>query len=169
MSDAAAPAAADAAPEGAKRSAKGLLIGVIAAAVLAGAAAGALLVGPKLFPASAAAAVAKHEAKPAEAEKPGRIVRFENLIVNPAGSDGARFLMTTVAFEVADEAQEKLLHEKEVQIRDEIIAVLAANTLADLTAPTARQTLKARLAGAVQPVLGGKVAPKVYLPQFVIQ
>ena len=76
--------------------------------------------------AKAAAATEEPVAEPAAepaAEKeaePAKTVLFElqNVIVNPAGSQGQRFIVATVAFEVATEEIRNTLHESETQIRD---------------------------------------------------
>jgi flagellar FliL protein len=97
------------------------------------------------------------------------MVELENIIVNPAGSQGNRFLMTSVAFAVADEQGQKRLDESKVELRDKVTGVLESMTMAQLTAPGARDTLKARIAAMAGGMLGPKATVKVFLPQFVIQ
>jgi flagellar FliL protein len=113
-------------------------------------------------------------AKKARAEgdsvlREGRVVSLDNIIVNPAGSQGSRFLMTSVAFEVEGAEAEKALRAREVEVRDRVTSILEAQTMAALTSPGARDSLKRRIGDAVSPMLGPDVKLHVYLPQFVIQ
>lgn len=154
----------------------GLLAGVAGVGLVLGGAVGVFVIGPKMVkpPAGAEAEKKQHEeaeAKKKAEEKPGHVVRLDNIVVNPAGTDGSRYLMVSVAFEVEvkDPKEAEKFKEKEVQLKDEVVTLLARQTLADLTKPTARAELKEKLGEAIAPVIGAKEAPKVFLPQFVIQ
>ena len=123
--------------------------------------------------ADSAAAEAGEHGKEAESEghggEPAKLVQLENIIVNPAGSQGTRFLMASVAFAVTDEAGQKKLDDSKVELRDKVTSVLEDMNMALLTAPGARDTVKARVGAMAAEMLGPKVAVKVFLPQFVIQ
>lgn len=98
------------------------------------------------------------------------IVKLDNLIVNPAGSDGSRFVMASVAIELETPEEMALLKEREIELRDGVTALLGGLTLQQLAAPDARTLLKTRIAATVKPYLDDEEAePKVWLPQFVIQ
>jgi flagellar protein FliL len=167
---------AEGAPTPATRPAPIVMIGVLAVAVAAGIGGGFVLA-PRLLPASGAAAPeteteveageGKHEK--ATKEGSGRIFRLDNLIVNPAGSEGTRFLMATVAFEVESETAEAALKDHDVQVRDLVVSRLESQTMQMLTQPAARDSIKHQLALAVAPLVGPKTRVRVYLPQFVIQ
>jgi len=179
-----AEAAAAAAPQQEAAAPAGKKTGLIVALTLAGAVAGGLVaafvVAPRLIRHPAAVAVDSAAAEPAQGEAeagggeaahvPGeKLVQLENIIVNPAGSQGSRFLMTSVAFAVADEKKEKELRERQVELRDRVTGILETMTMAQLTTPGARDTLKSRIAAMAAEMLGEKTAPRVFLPQFVIQ
>lgn len=167
-------AQADATPEPAvpARKSKMLMIGLVVGGIVLGSGAGVFVVAPRLGakPAPAAEAIdAKAEKagpKPVEA---GKIVRLDNMIVNPAGSQGTRFLMVSVAYEVSTAEAEKLLHDREVQLRDEVMAVLAQQPLDSLVQATSRDRVKEKLSAIVRPMLPAGAPLQVYLPQFVIQ
>lgn len=185
----AAPAAAAAGP------ALPVLIGVIVGALAVGGALGALLIGPPLVQARQKSALAsriaeaeagphakKHGKDKKKAAKDGEhgggeagkspVYRIDNVIVNPAGSMGQRFLMCSVAVELEDDHLVEMLRTRDIEVRDVIISTLESNSLAQLTQPGARDTLRHRLAGALQPLLGEEAEGthlRVFLPQFVIQ
>ncbi len=156
-----------------------VLIATVVAALAAGGAAGAFLIGPRLVPArpkaaakpaadgvAAAAAGEEHGGK--DGAKRG-MYKIENLIVNPAGSQGTRFLMATVAFDVPDEKLAAALKERDVQLRDAVISALESDTMDELTRAGARDSVKAQVARAVKPVTRDIPSMRIYLPQFVIQ
>jgi flagellar basal body-associated protein FliL len=155
-----------------------LLIGVIVMSLAAGIAVGAMVLGPPLVrwrktarPAAHVALRAPSEAKGTEKGDAGKSVvfRIDNIVVNPAGSAGQRFVMAAVAFDLDDERALSILREHEMQVRDAVISTLEAQTLESLTRPGARDSLKDLLAGTVRPMLGRDRRVRVYLPQFVIQ
>lgn len=171
-----------------------LLIVVIVVALAAGAASGALLVAPRLIHAKQAKAFAaaqeelasgghgkKGKKKDKKDEKGGShgaeggkspIFRLDNLIVNPAGAQGQHFLMCSVAFELEDSKLGDILREHEVELRDGVISTLESQSMTQLTAPGARDSLRSRIAAVAMPLLGEDgedTELKVFLPQFVIQ
>ena len=103
----------------------------------------------------------------AEGEK--KFVELNNIIVNPAGSQGSRFLMVSVAISVGGEEAQRVLQDREVEMRDKVTTILEAMTLAQLTAPGVRDTLKLRIGQAAGTIVGAKVPVTIFLPQFVIQ
>jgi len=161
-----------------------ILLGIIVVALAAGVALGTLVLGPRLASSKTAATVVANT-KDGEPGKPGKsdghgkegkgkdektsVFRIENVIVNPAGSEGAHFLMATVAISLADSKQEETLKAHEDELRDRVISVLEKQTLASLSAPGARDTLRGRIATALAPIVGSADPARVFLPQFVIQ
>lgn len=162
-----------------------LMIAGLAGGSLGGVA-GAFLVAPRLAGGGAAPSAAtapatgptpasegaaskgdKKDAKGAPA--PAHVYRIDNVIVNPAGSDGTRFLMASVAYEIPDDLSEQLLHAHEVQMRDDVIGILGAMTMEQLMSPHARDSIKVHLLGVARGVLGPQTPVDVYIPQFVIQ
>ncbi|MBK9067922.1 MAG: flagellar basal body-associated FliL family protein [Gemmatimonadetes bacterium] len=183
MAEAAAVPAEGAAPEGGKKT--GLIAALTFGGALLGGLAASLVVAPKIIarqqPAAAhadsaaggePAAEGEHGA-PAEGEHGGegakKFIELSNIVVNPAGSQGSRFLMLSVAISVGNEEAHKVLQDREVEMRDKVTGLVESMTLAQLTAPGVRDTLKARIAVAAGTIVGPKVPVKVFLPQFVIQ
>jgi flagellar FliL protein len=185
---AAPQAAAAAAPAAAKPAPPVVLIAVVAVALVAGAALGSLLLAPRVIHARQAAAAAQladpqsqHEkAKKKKDKSTGRkgeegkptVYKLDNVIVNPAGSQGQRFLMCTVAIESDDSHALDELRAHEIELRDHVVSLLSKETLDRLTAQNARDSLRADLLKVILPVLGPDGADtelKIYLPQFVVQ
>ncbi len=160
-------------PEGAPpaKAGKGVMLGALAGGLVVGALLGAFVVAPRFTRVAEAKEAPGAEGKAKEKEKGGeaaKSVKLENIIVNPAGSQGTRFVMTTVVYEVPA-ADEPRLRENEVKVRDAVVDALSALTLDGFTAADSRPRLKATLLQVVRPFVGESTHVAVYVPQFVIQ
>lgn len=148
---------------------------VVAVGLLVGAGVGAFVAGPAIArklhgpPAAAEKADAKGEhAK--DSKEPGKVLRVvDNLVLNPAGTDGARYLMLTAAFEVKDAASDELLKSRDAEVRDVIIGRLALKTVEELTDMSKREALKTEVIGILTPLFPPGTLKHVFFPQFVIQ
>jgi len=159
-------AAAEAAP------AKGGMMFAIGGLVI-GLAGGYLGVGPVLAK-KKASEPAKVEAKAAshgEGEKGagGSAWPIENLVLNPAGSNGTRFLMVNATFELKDEAAKEAAKDKEPEARDIILALLGRKSIDVLADIGQREAIKKEVLAAVAPLFPKGTVTKVFFPQFVIQ
>ncbi len=178
--DAAAPDDAKGPGGGNKRPTKMLLPLVVALMTIAGGAVGVMVIAPKLVanreavqegldaPNEAEGGDKEGEHGGAKGEK-GPIFKIDNLIVNPAGSQGSRFLMVSVAVETPDAKMEETLRHREAQIRDLVISLLEKQTMETLSSEGIRDELKAQLGDTISALVGTKKKLKVFLPQFVIQ
>jgi flagellar FliL protein len=158
-----ADGAAEAAP--AKAGKKKLIIMAVAG-LLAGAAAGLFGVGPILAKKKAATPAPKHE----EAAPAAPITHeFQNIVLNPAGSNGQRFLMVSAAFELKDGGVEQLMKDREAEVRDRLLALLGQKEIDVLTDYTQRDSIKKEVLDAISPLFPKGGVLKVFFPQFVIQ
>jgi flagellar basal body-associated protein FliL len=151
-------------PTPAKKGRSVLILAI--AGVVAGAAAGLFGVGPILAKRKAATHA---EPKHAEVKVASKTHAIENIVLNPAGSNGQRFLMVTATFELKDGAADELMKEREAEIRDRILALLGKKTVEDLTDPALRDSIKQQMLDVVTPLFPKGSVLKVFFPQFVIQ
>ena len=156
-----APAAADAPP--AKGGSKLIIIGAVAGLVL----------GPKRSPGAPAAAAEHAPAGGGEHGEGGAsavsVHAIENLVVNPANTNGSRFLLITTAIIVKDEAALEEVSGRDAEVRDRIVDLLGGKSIEELGDPSRREGLKADLAAAVGALFPEGTVKRVLLPQFVIQ
>ena len=175
--DAATPAEPGAppapAPAAAAKKAGGLalplILGVAVAAAGAGFALGDFVVAPQLVAARAAKPENAARKAHGKGDKDAKtsVFKIDNVVVNPLGAEGARFVMASIAIEVPDDRALERLRDKDAQVRDLVTSVLESKSMATLSRPGARDALKLELTRAVEPLAGCK--PRVYLPHFVIQ
>jgi flagellar FliL protein len=159
-----APATAEGSAEAPAKAKRGVLIFAIAG-LAAGVGAGLFGIGPILAK-HRASAPAKH----AEESPAATVVHpIENLVLNPAGSGGTRFLMVTATFELKDSGAEQFMKDHEAEVRDHILGLLGKKTIDDLTDITKREEIKKEVLDAVSPMFPKGGVVKVFFPQFVIQ
>ncbi len=132
----------------------------------------------KMFIAPSGSADAGHEeaTKPAETSAGGHgegaaqsLFVVKDLIVNPAGTNGTRFLLTTVGFEVSGPEAHKELEAREVQVRDVLNTVLTSKGLDELVDVQQREALRTEIAEKINALLKHGSLSSVYFSKFIIQ
>jgi flagellar FliL protein len=170
--------AADAAPTSTKRGRFPLMM-VAGVGLLLGATVGVLVVGPRFVGGSArAAAVSSDSAEDAHAEEAGKggkprpttpLHIVDNLVLNPANSGGTRFLLLSVALDVADEKVSAEMTSRDAEVRDIILRILGNKEVQQLTALEQREQIRIEMRDTLAARFGRSSVRQVYFPQFVIQ
>jgi flagellar FliL protein len=120
----------------------------------------------------AGTSTASAEPSEASAEPPpdfGSFYEVENMIINPAESQGSRYLMVNVGFESDQEIVLTELENKEVVIRDRVIKMLGEFTVPELSDIDRRAFLKDTLLTSVNQVLQDGEVRRLYFTQYVLQ
>jgi flagellar FliL protein len=150
----------------AKSGKRGILILAIAG-VAAGAATGLFVTGPLLAQRRAAAAAAPKPEHTLEGAAATHSV--ENLVLNPAGSGGTRFLMVTATFQIRDGGVETQMKEHDAEVRDRILSLLGKKTVEELSDIAQREAIKQEVLASVASLFEKGAIRKVFFAQFVIQ
>lgn len=147
--------------------------------ILVGGGAGAFAAGPllakrvvasmDLVEAGAAASASPGGAPSAEAAVSGAVHRVENLLVNPAQTGGSRLLMLTAALEVDDQAGVDRLVERDAQVRDAIMGVLARKNVVELVDMQGRDDIRGEITAAIDSVMGSPTVRGIFFPVYVLQ
>ena len=112
----------------------------------------------------------EHGGKDGEKKAGATVQMMENLVLNPAGSNGTRFLMAAVAAEVKDEKVKEAMSGRDAERRDAVLRVLGERTVDQLADMSLREGIKKEVIDSLNSRLQSKTAVKrVYFPQFVIQ
>ena len=163
------------------RGRNGVVIIAAIVALLGGGAAGVLALGPMLGGGHAESG----EGGPGDAEEEGGhgeksdgghgakagspVFAIETLVVNPAGTQGTRFLIATVAIEATDAETATELHARDPEIRDVLLGLLSKRTVDQLSDLDGRENLKEEIRVAIEAVVGAKRIVRVFIPQYVLQ
>ncbi len=166
------------------------LIAMIAVGLAVGGGTGAAVIGPMVAKkmgkvvqpavhADSAGAEGEHAAgggekggKEGEKGKEGAVSAMhvlENLVLNPAGSGGSRFLLLSVAIEPGNTKATEAFTARDAELRDIILTSLGGKTVEELVDMTAREKIKVEVQTAVNTRFGKTAVKRLYFPQFVVQ
>jgi flagellar protein FliL len=157
---------------------RGGLMVVLAVSLLAlggGAGAGTFFLGPRVAsflvpdPSAEAGDEAALNAGGGQSDTALNLLTVENLVVNPAGSGGSRFLLVSVALEMRSANQVTSVGARDVELRDALIRCLGSKSVDELADIGQRDALLEEILAALTQVVGQGVINKVFLPQYVIQ
>jgi flagellar FliL protein len=163
-----------------------LLIGALAGGLLLGAAGGVFALGPMLAKRSgytvadsvqkamdtalaeeASAAAGEHGEKGEAAASTVHLI--DNVILNPAGSGGQRFLMVATAVDAKDSKVVDEMKARDAETRDVLLRVLGSKTVEQLADMRYREPLKQELMDSLGAMFKKGSVRRIYFPQFVIQ
>lgn len=110
------------------------------------------------------------EGQEKDAEKSqGEIFMIEELLVNPTGTSGTRFLSASIGLEVSDRETVQQLEEQKMPVRDLLITILSSRTVEQLTNATERETMRQEIANRLNGLLGPAKVSAVYFVDYVLQ
>ncbi len=99
----------------------------------------------------------------------GVFLELENLVVNPAASEGRRYLMVSLGLEAERQAVLDETESRDVVIRDKIIRTLSARPVEELSDITLREEIKEDLIEEINSVLRRGEIQRLYFTQYVLQ
>jgi flagellar basal body-associated protein FliL len=111
-------------------------------------------------------------AKPKETkgiETVGNMFQIKDIVVNPSGTNGTRYLCTTVALEIKDPLVEEEATAREAQVRDLLIEILGRRTVAELSSLDTRDDIREEIRASVNSLLASGGVDGVYFSNFVLQ
>jgi flagellar protein FliL len=121
--------------------------------------------------ATTAAASGESSAKPkkegAAAKKES--VAMNKLLVNVAGTMGARYLLVSLSVVGTGTDFKAKMDEHDAQLRDMAQGALRTKTIADLEKPTAQNLIRNELISGFNNILGDGSVEEIYFPEFAIQ
>jgi flagellar FliL protein len=97
-------------------------------------------------------------------------VPFNKLLVNIAGTMGARYLLVSVTVVgTGGEAFKTKMADNDAELRDMAMGAIANKTLADLEKPGARNLIRTELINGFNNILGDSSVQEIYITEFAIQ
>lgn len=106
------------------------------------------------------------------AEEPieyGQFKTIEDLLINPAGSDGKRFLVVSLGLETKSADVLVELEQKDIVVRDAVLRLLSERTAEELAAIEKRGEIKAQILEELNTVLQTGTIERLYFTQFLLQ
>jgi flagellar FliL protein len=117
--------------------------------------------------AGTAAAKGKESKESADAKRES--LPMNKLLVNVAGTMGARYLLVSLSVAGSDPEFKNKVTAHDPQLRDLACGVLATKTIADLEKAGARNAIRSELISGFNNILGNALVQEIYLTEFAIQ
>jgi flagellar FliL protein len=111
----------------------------------------------------------KKESSDEGEETPGEVYLVSDLLVNPTGTGGTRYLSATVGLEVDAPEVAAELAERDIQVRDVLISILSARSVEQLTDFQARERMRREIKQRLCKLLGSEALSAVYFVDYVLQ
>jgi flagellar protein FliL len=109
------------------------------------------------------------ETKPGSTEAKTTSVLMNKMLVNVAGTMGARYLLVSVSVAGTGKDFADNMTSHDAQLRDMACGALATKTLADLEKPGARNLIRSELITGFNNILGDSSVQDIYFTEFAIQ
>jgi flagellar FliL protein len=142
------------------------------------------VIAPRLRKLGEPVPAAGEAAKAVTVHEPGEVIEIKDLIVNPAGSGGRRYLKVAAAIELEAEHAKKGNQKEaakggeaggaggglqDAQIRDLLIRELSSRTLDELTDPVTKEEMRQGILDGLSVVFGARRVTNVYFTEYVVQ
>jgi flagellar FliL protein len=97
------------------------------------------------------------------------VYAVQDIVVNPAGTGGSRFLSASFAVEVQASGLKDEMEKKDAMVRDALITILSSKTVPQLTDPKQKEIVRYQIKKRLQQLLGTEAISNVYFTDFVLQ
>jgi flagellar FliL protein len=126
---------------------------------------------------------AEKESKPKKTRKPKKkrgkksahgkyestVYSIRDIVINPAGTGGTRFLSVSIAFELETAELAHDFEAREPIVRDALITILSSKTVAQLTDPKQREITRYQIKKRISKIMRTDELAGVYYTDFVLQ
>ncbi len=97
------------------------------------------------------------------------VYMISDIVVNPAGTGGSRFLSVSFGFELESDYMMRQFEAKEPIIRDALITIMSSKTVAHLTDPKQKEIIRLLIKRKVSRIMKTDELAGVYYTDFVLQ
>ena len=97
------------------------------------------------------------------------IYAMENIVINPSGTGGSRFLSVSFGFELESMELQEEFSQKEPIIRDALITILSSKTVAELTDAKQKEIVRFQIKKRLSKLMHTEDLAGVYYTDFVLQ
>jgi flagellar basal body-associated protein FliL len=99
----------------------------------------------------------------------GVATEIKDLVVNPAQTDGTRYVCATVSLEASTAQAAEEVSARESQVRDKLIEILGSRTVGELSSLEVRDDIREEIREAVDDLITQGEIEAVYFSNFVLQ
>ncbi len=102
-------------------------------------------------------------------ETAATMYQIDDIVINPAGTGGSRFLSVSFGFELNSPAEADAFRSREPIIRDALITILSSKTVAQLTDARQKEIIRYQIKKRVSELMKTSELAGVYYTDFVLQ
>jgi len=95
--------------------------------------------------------------------------QLEELVVNPSGSNGQRYLVVEIGLDLRDRRHIELIQNQQQRIKHEMNEALSSRTVDQLTQFEVREQLREELAVIIDQAIGTDSVRNLYYTRYVMQ
>jgi flagellar FliL protein len=96
-------------------------------------------------------------------------IELEEIIVNPAGTNGQRYLLVQFSLELDDKDDQQLIKENRSKVRNNIIKYLSSQTVSELQGIKGKEDLRAELIQLINQAIDSRSVRNLYYSKYVMQ
>jgi flagellar FliL protein len=97
------------------------------------------------------------------------IFPIEDIIVNPADTDGKRLLLTSIGIDLTKPEMQNELKAREVMVKDIIISTLASKNITQLDDMAYRDSLKLEITSKMKKSIPSVTVNSIYFSKYILQ
>lgn len=110
-----------------------------------------------------------HGESKSEGEGNGLVYAVKDMVINPAGTNGSRFLSVSFGFELANSDLTGELEARDPLVRDALITIMSSKTVAQLTDAREKEITRLQIKKRLSDLLETSDITAVYFTDFVLQ
>ncbi len=97
------------------------------------------------------------------------IYSVDEIVANPANTNGRHLLLTALAFDLTNETGKATLEAKDFLVRDMILSVLSSKTIKELNNIELRDSIRTEISHKIEGFLPEVKINKVYFSKYILQ
>lgn len=95
--------------------------------------------------------------------------QLEEIIINPADTNGQRYLLVELSLELVDKDSEALIEKNSSRIRNHLIEYLSSRTVDQLQGVKSKENLRFELVSIINHTVGKRSVRNLYYSKYVMQ
>lgn len=99
----------------------------------------------------------------------GLVYTIKDIVINPAGTAGSRFLSVSFGLDLANSGIQSQLEQREALVRDALITIMSSKTVAQLTDTREKEITRLQIKKRLSDLLRTEDIRAVYFTDFVLQ
>ena len=107
--------------------------------------------------------------KPASIDLGKFIYTLDDIIINPADTDGKRLLLVSIGFDVPKVEIENDLKTRDAMLKDVVISTLSSKSIDQLDNSAYRDTLKMEISGKLKKMIPEDAINNIYFSKYILQ